>query len=83
MKKTALFLVIALYICGCKDEGDNQEGPIVEGDVHLKTQEEVNYFINQGITHITRDVYIGEWFNPGVSNITNLDGLNTLTSIGG
>ena len=59
------------------------QSPCLPGGIIFTTQTliddfQTNYF---GCTEIDGDVYTGDWVNP--SNITNLDGLNTVNAIGG
>lgn len=54
------------------------------GSIQLKTQQEVDDFGNQGYTHITGDLHIGDLANQqGNTSITNLNILNTIVSING
>jgi hypothetical protein len=56
------------------------EGQIYTGSIHLSNQAQVDAF---AFTEVTGNLSIGGSLNGGGSDITNLDGLVDLTSVGG
>lgn len=78
MKRTVfiilLFLSISTIINSCKND-DEQLSEIYNGNLELSTQEEINTFAYKAIT--------GSLIISFTHDITNLEGLNSLTSIGG
>lgn len=78
------FLSLLTLSCGSSDEPE----PIntFTGNVFLRSQSEIQSFVNRGITHIDGDLYIGSQPRPGgisFSNIDNLQGLSLLEEVQG
>ena len=78
MKKFTLLFVLALAI-----QATALSQSCLPNGIIFKTQEEIDNFQTNypNCTEIEGDVCIGDWEVP--TNISNLDGLNVITSIGG
>lgn len=87
---TALFLVPALLLSGCSDEGPTGVAPdrpsfsltaaVCTGTVVLTSQAQVNAL---ACTEVTGDLFIGQNVSGFYTDITDLRPLSTLTSVGG
>ena len=78
--KTILLFILTTFLISCSDN-ENDISPPIEGDVHLKNQQEVNEFGANNYSGINGNLTIG--YQSGVRDITNLNPLSSLSFIDG
>ena len=78
--KTILLFILTTFLNSCSDN-ENDISPPIEGDVHLKNQQEVNEFGANNYSGINGNLTIG--YQSGVRDITNLNPLSSLSFIDG
>ena len=83
MRKIFVLLLILTQV-SCSNESNSSDNSCVyEGNLTLKTQEEINDFANNNYCRINGDLLIGSTSALNQTNINSLAGLETLNSIKG
>ncbi|MFD0989227.1 hypothetical protein ACFQ1R_03905 [Mariniflexile jejuense] len=81
MKKSILFFLLSIFFFNCSKT--EEPSVIYEGNIIFNTQQQIDDFGKEGYTKVTGYVVIGDENGNPTSLIESIEGLNTLTSVGG